>query len=215
LSEQGIKLYYRGDYTLKLAVDVFTTIVAVEAGKKGGGELIYDLTAVRDNDFGDNAGEGPKGLAALMDVKATYQAYNDSSTKDVALTYWFSADPQPAGWYGAYYLFGTDVSDWDGEWDDGTRDDGEAVSTYSKAYIKWEKNSAKGKDTVQNITVKHLIKPADIVTYDYYGYDYGPDDVTFEDKLPNKLPTSDAIGDLGAKAEQKKTAKQSVTWVAK
>jgi len=84
--EPGIVLYYRGaEY--KIPVDVYTTLLSVTAEPKEAGDIMFSPDAYRDNDV-DNGLPGSRGLAALLNVKATYQAYNDAGKQaDVDLKY--------------------------------------------------------------------------------------------------------------------------------
>ena len=77
--DPGITLYYRGAETF-IPVDVYTTLVSVSAVSKTGGDIIFRPGAVRDNDK-DNGLPGSGGLAALLNVTATYQAYNNPSAQ--------------------------------------------------------------------------------------------------------------------------------------
>jgi len=219
--DPGIKIYYRGAL-VPYSVKVYTKLTALTVGAAdGGAEIHYTPGTGRDNDV-DNGPDGPAALAKKLKVTATYTAYNDANppTKDVELTYWFSAtdllDARPTGWYGPYYLFGADVDDFT---DDDPEEAEGAKNTYSKSYDKWVKNNLKGVSTTQNITVKHWMVPNDIVAY--YETVFGNSDET----LPNgktydqvtavgpKPAITSAASAFGVKG-QKKTAKQSIIWDA-
>jgi len=179
--EPGITLYYRGG-RLKVPVDVYTTLISVSVEPKASGEILFDPTAHRDNDVDNGSGQ-PAGLAAMLNVKALYSAYNNAgSQKSVDLIYPFGEDPIPKGYgtgptwqYGPYYLF-VDKDD----------------TSYTAGLTKW---STAKKSVTQSITVRHTMNSADVGDY-------------FVDKeFVAAAPT------FGVKSPQSKTAKQSVTWV--
>jgi len=168
--EPGIVLYYRGA-TRKIKVDVLTTLLNVAVTAKDPSGINFDPAATQDNDIFEGE-KGTRGLAKLIDVKATYGAYNDSSVqRDITLDYIAFVNDEIAASrvavpYKPYYTF-----------DKGTGDD----STYETGYTKWEAAALKGKLDVlpRAVTVGHSVLESDF---------YDPTNP------PNYYPTASRFG---------------------
>ena len=194
-----ITLYYRG-VTKDIPIDVFTTLVSVSAVSKNGGDILFRPGAIRDNDKDDGM-PGSGGLAALLNVTAIYQAYNNPSVQSKPLSLIYKGelgqklrrskdysweedaegnhvdDTSFGGEYIPYYTFAKDGTD----------------SAYDKAYAKWLKQAQnwdvkdKGKENIiQSVTVGHVADKAD------------SDDTTFEFKTLDYLYWDSVAGDYAA-----------------
>jgi len=161
--EPGITLYYRGA-TTKVPVDVYTTLIGVSAVSKSGGDIYFDPIAKRDNDI-DYGLPGSAGLASLLDVKASYQAYNDpSKQEDIPLEYlgtllhrWKNEDPSLTE-YVPYYEFGSTMTTEEigGEDVDFYHGDDKYDSAYAKWFTAWKKGK---KETITRaVAVIHGIR---------------------------------------------------------
>ena len=178
--DPSIVLYYRGAEK-EIPVDVLTTLVSVNAVSKDGGDIIFRPAAIRDNDRNDGI-PGTGGLADLITVTATYQAYNNPSVQSKAplelmykghlgnllgRKYLDSAGNDIAGGkYIPYYSFSKTP-------DDGLTDDD---SAYDKVFLKWEKEErnwrekGKGKDSmVQAVMVGHKVNELELYPAAYDG----------------------------------------------
>jgi len=82
----GITIYYRGDYSLQLPIDVHTKYVSLDIGPP---DIELDTTRIgRDNDIDYGEPDNMAALGRMLTVTALYQAFNNpDSQKSIKLNY--------------------------------------------------------------------------------------------------------------------------------
>jgi len=146
---------------------VFTTLLSVSAVGKDGGDIRFDPSNASDNDIREGL-PGAQGLAALLTVTATYQAYNDANKQ--------SNPPLPLEYKGnVNEKLERHIEAWDGNgeyealeyipyytFDKATADE----SSYDKVWGKWRAAVIKDKkaEIVAAVTVGHSVREYDFYT---------------------------------------------------